>query len=90
MSFLFGGDFVSGITELAMLLKQRENNRDYSPMFGTVLDVENIKIRVGEKIILVESQIKSCVVLTEEDVGREVVLLPYANNQKFILIGVVQ
>jgi len=84
---------MAGITELANLFKQRENNRDYSPMFGTVLEVDSLKIKVGEKIILDSSLVKSCVVLTDNeehsDVGREVILLPYANDQKFILIGVV-
>lgn len=84
---------MDGITELAMLFKQRENNRDYSPMFGTILEVESLKIKVGEKIILESSQITSCITLVDNeessDIGREVILLPYSDDQKFILIGVV-
>jgi len=80
---------MSGIAELASLFKQRENNRDYSPMFGKVLEVEDIKISLGDKIILDSKLVKSCVVLTEEHIGCEVALLPYSNDQKFILIGVV-
>ena len=86
-----------GITELAKLLKERENSGGYSPVIGKIIELPNIKIRVGDKVILTSAHIKSCVSLidTDEDgrhinLGKEVVLLPYADNQKFIVIGVVQ
>lgn len=87
---------MSGITELAKLLKERENSRGYSPVIGKVIELPNIKIRVGDKVILTSTQIKSCISLAETDesgkyinLGKEVVLLPYADNQKFIVIGMV-
>lgn len=88
---------MSGITELAKLLKERENSRGYSPVIGRIIQLPNLKIRVGDKVILTSAHIKSCISLTETDengkyinLGKEVVLLPYADNQKFIVIGVVQ
>lgn len=37
---------MNGITELAKLLKERENVDGYSPMFGTVIELPNTKIRI--------------------------------------------
>ena len=87
---------MNGITELAKLLKDRENGSGYSPMFGTIIELPDLKIRLSEKVILTSDHIKTCVSLdTLSDdryiyLGREVILLPYADNQKFIVIGVVQ
>lgn len=88
---------MNGIIELAKILKERENNNDYSPLIGTIIELPNLKIRFGDKVILTSAHIKMCVSLNNVDesgkyinLGKEVVLLPYANNQKFILIGVVQ
>jgi len=85
---------MNGITELAKLLKDRENKSDYSPMVGTIIELPSLKIRLGDKVILDSFNLTMCVSLqhNEEysDIGKEVVLLPYADNQKFILIGVIQ
>ncbi len=88
---------MNGITELAKLLKERENDTGYTPMFGTMIELPEIKIRINEKVILNNSHLKFCVNLTEQNadgdyiyLGREVVLLPFANTQKFIVIGVVR
>ena len=87
---------MNGITELAKLLKDRENKSDYSPMFGTIIELPNLKIRLSGKVILTEKHIKKCVSIDAQDemgryinVGKDVVLLPFANNQKFVLLGVV-
>lgn len=88
---------MNGITELAKLLKERENSNGYSPMIGRIIELPNLKVRLGDKVILTSVHIKTCVSLDTADgtgnyihLGKEVVLLPYADNQKFILIGVVQ
>ena len=88
---------INGIIELARLLKERENSNGYSPMIGKIIELPNLKIRLGDKVILTSAHIKTCVSLDTVDgtgnyihIGKEVVLLPYADNQKFILIGVVQ
>ena len=87
---------MNGITELAKLLKERENSDGYSPMFGTVIELPNTKIRINDKVILTDSHIMLCTNLKEQNadgeyinLGNTVVLLPYANSQKFIVIGVV-
>ena len=88
---------MNGITELAKLLKERENGTGYSPMFGTIIELPQVKIRLNEKVILNNSHLKCCINLLTQNsdgdyiyLGREVVLLPFANTQKFIVIGVVQ
>lgn len=88
---------MNGITELAMLFKARENGEDYSPFFGTVIKLPDIKIRLNDKVILTEEHIVSCISLKETDaynnyiyLNKTVVLLPYASNQRFIVIGVVK
>ena len=87
---------MNGITELAKLLKERENSDSYSPMFGTVIELPNTKIRISDKVILTDSHLMLCLNLKEQNadgeytnLGKTVVLLPYANDQKFIVIGVV-
>ena len=88
---------MNGITELAKLLKERENGTGYSPMFGTIIELPQVKIRLNEKVILNNSHLKSCInlMMQNEDgdyiyLGKEVALLPFANNQKFVVIGMVQ
>lgn len=87
---------MNGITELAKLLKERENSGGYTPMFGTVIELPNTKIRISDKVILTDNHITLCINLKEQNadgdyinLGKTVVLLPYANGQKFIVIGVI-
>ena len=87
---------MNGITELAKLLKERENSDGYTPMFGTVIELPNTKIRISDKVILIDSHLTLCINLKEKNADGEyinlsktMVLLPYANGQKFIVIGVV-
>ena len=51
---------LNGITELAKLLKERENGDGYSPMFGTVIELPNTKIRISDKVILTDTHITLC------------------------------
>ena len=88
---------MNGVSELAKLFKDRENSDGYTPMFGTVIDLTDTKIRINEKVILNDTHIRSCIPLKATDensvyinLNKEVVLLPYSDNQKFIVIGVVQ
>ena len=88
---------MNGITELAKLFKERNNEADYSPMFGKVIELPQTKIRINEKVILNDSHLVSCIPLKQRNsdgdyiyLGKEVVLLPFSKNQKFIVIGVVQ
>lgn len=87
---------INGITELAKLFKERNNDTSYSPMFGRIIELPDTKIRVNEKVILNDSHLVCLLNLKEQDhdgdyihLGKEVALLPFSNNQKFIVIGVV-
>ena len=75
---------MNGITELAKLFKERENQNDYSPVFGTIIELPNTKIRINDKILLTEEYLKTCTEYKQTDDGgryiniqKEVVLLPY-------------
>ena len=87
---------MNGIEELAKMLKERENKQGYSPVFGTIIDLSMLKIHLGGKVILTEEHIVRCVSIDSRNedgeyvnIGKEAVLLPFADNQKFILIGVI-
>ena len=41
---------LNGITELAKILKERENNNDYSPLIGIIIQLPNLKVRLGDKV----------------------------------------
>ena len=88
---------MNGITELALLFKNRDNRSSYSPVFGKVISLPDTKIAVGDKIILTDEYLTQCFNLKEQDefnnyvnIGKTVVMLPYQDNQKYILIGVIQ
>lgn len=59
--------YLSGITELAKLFKERDNSAGYSPIIGQIIDLPNIKIRLNDRVILTSAYLKSCVDLTETD-----------------------
>ena len=87
---------INGITELALLLKERDNGTGYSPMFGKIIELPNLRIRLSDKVIINDKYIKKCIDINLTDsygryiyLNKEVVLLPYNNNQNFVLIGVV-
>jgi hypothetical protein len=87
---------MNGITELAILLKDRENGAAYSPLFGRIVSLPELRITVGDKIMLTALHIKRICEINQQDefgryinLNREAVLLPYADGQRFILLGVV-
>lgn len=88
---------MNGITELAKLFKDRENETGYSPVFGTIIELPSTKIRLSEKVILTAEHISTIFNLHEQDaygnyilLGKTILLLPYADNQKYIAIGVIR
>lgn len=91
---------MNGVTELAKHIKNRDNPSPYTPMFGTIIELPNLKIQLGNNILLDADDIKSTFDLyetREEDnhteyihLGKEVVLLPYDKDNKFVVIGVIQ
>ena len=87
---------MNGITEFALLLKERENGAAYSPMFGRIVSLPDLKIVLGDKITLSSARIRLICEIDQRDeqgryinLNRETVLLPYADGQKFVLLGVV-
>ena len=58
---------MNGITELAKLLKERENDTGYSPMFGTIIELPQVKIRLNEKVILNYSKNMEVDITVEKD-----------------------
>ena len=78
------------------MLKDRDNSKEYTPFFGRILELPKLKIAVGDKIILTDGTVKSIVNIHSQDefgryinIGKEVLLLPYSNNQKFVILGIV-
>lgn len=86
----------NGIIELAKLFKERENQREYTPVFGKIVSLPNLKISIyNNKIELSENQVKSTFDIKKQIddeyiyINRTVVLLPYNKHQNYIAIGVI-
>ena len=71
---------MKGITELAKLLRERENCDGNSSVFGTVIELPNTKIRISDKVILTDAHITLCINLKEQNSDGE-----YVNLGKTIL-----
>ena len=91
---------MDGVTELAKHIKNRDNPSPYTPMFGRVISLPKLTIQLGNNILLDADDIKSTFDIyetREQDnrteyihLGKEVVLLPYDKDNKFVVIGVIQ
>ena len=93
---------MDGITELARYIKSCDNPSPYTPIFGTIISLPELKIRLGSRILLYADDIKATFDIYDKTydsdgrflgytyLGKEVVLLPYSEDNKFIVIGVVQ
>lgn len=93
---------MDGITELAKRIKDRDNPTAYSPMFGTITELPELKIQMGSKIILTADNITAIFDIYEKEydddgnfvryanLDKEIVLLPYGGkNNKYIALGCV-
>lgn len=87
----------NGAEELAKILNNFKNPPDYSPVYGTVTELPNLKIRCGAKIVLTARHIKSLVDLYKRDfdgnyihLNKQVAMLPYNNNNNYLVLGVIQ
>ncbi len=91
---------MSGVTDLARHIKARDNPSSYTPMFGRIISLPKLVIQLGNNILLDDSDIKSVFDIYETQerdnhteykyLGKEVVLLPYDNDNKFVVIGVTE
>ena len=86
---------MNGIVELAKMLKERENSSEKLLIIGSIVSLPDIKIKIGEKIILSASDVKTTVNLSERDdngnyinLGKETVILN--DSGKFYVLGVLQ
>lgn len=90
---------MDGVTELAKHIKNRDNPSPYTPMFGRVISLPKLTVQLGNNILLDADDIKSTFDIyetREQDnhteyihLGKEVVLLPYDKDNKFVVIGVL-
>lgn len=91
---------MNNITKLAKHIKSRDNPAPYTPMFGKIISLPELKIRLGTRVLLTKSDIKATfdiyeTKITDERVkyvnlNKTVVLLPYSSDNKFIAIGVLE
>lgn len=86
---------MNGLDEFVKLLKDRDNQPDYAPLFGEIISLPSLQIKLSDKVLLKEKVIRSIIdVNTTDQDGRYInlnktaVLLPYCNRNKFLLIGV--
>lgn len=90
---------MTNITKLAKHIKSRDNTTPYTPMFGKIISLPELKIRLGTRVLLTKSDIKATFNIYETEIVNErvkyvnlnktVVLLPYSGDNKFIAIGVL-
>lgn len=91
---------MDGVTELAKHIKNRDNPSPYTPMFGRIISLPKLTIQLGNNILLDADDIKSTFDIyetREQDnhkeyiyLEKEVVLLPYDKDNKFVVVGVIR
>jgi hypothetical protein len=85
---------VDGISELAKMLKERENKNFQGITRGKVISPSPIVIKLGDKIILstaksnliISETIKNKVLNAALNAGDEIILIPTADGQVFYAI----
>lgn len=90
---------MTNITKLAKHIKSRDNPSPYTPMFGKIISLPELKIRLGTRVLLTKSDIKATFDIYETEIvdecvkyvnlNKTVVLFPYSGDNKFIAIGVI-
>ena len=91
---------MNGITALAKHIRDRDNPSPYTPMFGKIISLPELKIRLGTRVLLTKEDIKATFDIYEKVVhdghteyvylNKTVLLLPYSDDNKFIAIGVIE
>lgn len=87
----------NGYTELAKMLKNLNKGETYGPVFGRITQLPDLIITRSNNIQLTKNHVVSIVNLYERDGegryihnGKKVVLLPYNNDNSYIVLGVIQ
>ena len=91
---------MNGITALAKHIRDRDNPSPYTPMFGKIISLPELKIRLGTRVLLTKEDIKATFDIYDKVVhdghteyvhlNKTVLLLPYSDDNKFIAIGVIE
>lgn len=91
---------MNNITKLAKHIKARDNPTPYTPMFGKIISLPELKIRLGTRVLLTKEEIKTTFNIYDKvvhdgyteyvNLNKTVVLLPYSDDNKFIAIGVLE
>lgn len=92
---------MDSIRALARNIRDRDNPAPYTPVFGTIISLPELKIQLGSRIFLDAEDVKAIFDLYEKKydddgcfigykyLNKEAVLLPYSDDNKFIVVGVV-
>ena len=90
------------ITALAKHIRNRDNPSPYTPMIGKIISLPELQIQLGSRILLYTDDVQTTFDIYEKEydsdghflrykhMGKQAVILPYANDNKFIVIGVLQ
>lgn len=91
---------MNNITKLAKHIKARDNPSQYTPMFGKIISLPELKIRLGTRVLLTNQDIKATFDIYETEIidervryvnlNKTAVLLPYSEDNKFVAIGVLE
>ena len=91
---------MTNITKLAKHINARDNPSPYTPMFGKIISLPELKIRLGTRVLLTKEDIKATFDIYDKVIhdghteyvclNKTVVLLPYSDDNKFIAIGVLE
>lgn len=90
---------MNAITELARHIRARDNPSPYTPVFGKIISLPKLKIKLGSRVILEAEDIKPIFDIYETrhydgrteyvNLNKEVVLLPCSGDNRFIALGVL-
>ena len=90
------------ITALARHIRERDNPSPYTPMLGRIISLPELQIQLGSRILLYADDVQTTFDIYEKEydsdgnfvrykhIDKQAVILPYANDNKFIVIGVLQ
>ena len=90
------------ITALAKHIRERDNPSPYTPMLGRIISLPELQIQLGSRILLSTEDVQTIFDIYEKEydsdgnfvrykhIDKQAVILPYANDNKFIVIGVLQ
>ena len=86
---------MNGIVELAKMLKERENPTEKLLLTGSIISLPDVKIKIGDRIILSAGDFKTIADLTERDgdgnyinLGKDAVILN--DGGKFYVLGALK